>query len=89
MASASGTQVDEPFEQWRVATATLAAAEARDPYSVEIEHLANAVIAARVALTQARIAVGWTPEEDELGRLAKDEKLVKQGLGAVEKFLPT
>jgi hypothetical protein len=88
VATESSTPASEPFEQWQVATARLAKAEADNPYSVELERLADAVLDARLALSQARIEDGWTPEDDQLNRLAVDTRLVKQKLGEIEAFLP-
>ena len=47
--------LDTLLHRWQVASAALAAAEARDPYSYEIDELADAVIAARIALTEAGV----------------------------------
>lgn len=47
--------LDMLLDRWRVASHALAEAEARDPYSDEIDELADEVVAARVALTEAGV----------------------------------
>ena len=47
--------LDMLLHRWRVASDTLAESEARDPYSDEIDELADEVVAARVALTEAGV----------------------------------
>jgi hypothetical protein len=47
--------LDLLLHRWRVASAALAEAEARDPYSDEIDELADEVIEARVALSEAGV----------------------------------
>ena len=47
--------LDMLLHRWRVASDTLAEIEARDPYSDEIDELADEVVAARVALTEAGV----------------------------------
>jgi hypothetical protein len=56
-----GPHSDLPFQRWWAAVAALAEAEQRDPRGVEVDGLANEVIAAGLALTQARIADDWGP----------------------------
>jgi hypothetical protein len=43
------------LHRWQAASAALADAEARDPYNDEVDDLADEVIAARVALTEAGV----------------------------------
>ena len=47
--------LDLLLHRWQAASAALAEAEARDPYSDETDELADEVIAARVALTKAGV----------------------------------
>jgi hypothetical protein len=84
----TGPQSDLPFRRWREAIAALAAAERDDPYSLETDQLAADVIAARLVLTQARVADGWTLPEIAADQLATDAWILKQGIGAVAAFLP-
>jgi hypothetical protein len=43
------------LRRWQVASAALIEAECRDPYSYEVDDLADEVLAARVALSQAGV----------------------------------
>jgi len=45
--------LDVLLHRWQLASAALAAAEAQDPYSYEVDEIADEVIAAKLALTQA------------------------------------
>jgi hypothetical protein len=47
--------LDVLLHRWQVASAALADAEARDPYSYEVDEIADEVIAAKLALTQAGV----------------------------------
>jgi hypothetical protein len=47
--------LDLLLHRWQAASAALAEAEARDPYSYEIDELADEVIEARVALSEAGV----------------------------------
>jgi len=48
-------ELDLLLHRWHVASAALAEAEARDPYSDDVDELADAVIDARLALSQAGV----------------------------------
>ena len=47
--------VDELLRRWQRASAALLEAERRSPYSLEVDEIADEVIAARLALTQAGV----------------------------------
>lgn len=47
--------LDALLRRWQLASAALMAAERRDPYSYEVDDIADEVIAARLALTQAGV----------------------------------
>ena len=47
--------LDLLLHRWRVAAAALAKAEACDPYSFDVDELADAVIGARLALSEAGV----------------------------------
>ena len=47
--------LDELLRRWQRASAALMEAERRAPYSLEVDELADEVIAARLALTQAGV----------------------------------
>jgi hypothetical protein len=47
--------LDELLRRWRRASAALMEAERRAPYSLEVDEIADEVIAARLALTQAGV----------------------------------
>ncbi|HTC68398.1 MAG TPA: hypothetical protein VK662_02420 [Acidothermaceae bacterium] len=47
--------LDELLRRWRRASAKLTEAERRAPYSLEVDDIADEVIAARLALTQAGV----------------------------------
>ena len=47
--------LDLLLHRWRAASAALAEAEVRSPYSFEVDELADEVIEARLALTQAGV----------------------------------
>jgi hypothetical protein len=47
--------MDALLRRWQVASAALMDAECRDPYSDEVDDLADEVLAARLALTQAGV----------------------------------
>lgn len=51
----TNVDLDGLLHRWQVASAALTAAEARDPYSYEVDELADEVIAAKLALTQAGV----------------------------------
>jgi hypothetical protein len=47
--------LEELLRRWQRASAALMEAERRAPYSLEVDDIADEVIAARVALTQAGV----------------------------------
>lgn len=47
--------LDVLLQRWQVACAALEQAEARDPYSYEVDEIADEVVAAKLALTQAGV----------------------------------
>ena len=47
--------LDVLLHRWQVAAAALEQAEANDPYSYEVDEIADEVIAAKLALTQAGV----------------------------------
>jgi hypothetical protein len=47
--------LDLLLQRWEAASAALAKAEARDPYSDEVDELADEVLAARVTLSEAGV----------------------------------
>jgi len=47
--------LEELLRRWRRASAALMEAEHRAPYSLEVDEIADEVIAARLALTQAGV----------------------------------
>jgi hypothetical protein len=47
--------VNALLRRWQVASAALLEAECRDPYSFEVDDLADEVLAARVALSEAGV----------------------------------
>jgi hypothetical protein len=47
--------LDELLRRWQRASAALMEAERRAPYSFEVDEIADEVIAARLALTQAGV----------------------------------
>ena len=83
----AGPPSDRPFRRWQDAVAALADAEKRDPYGPDADRLALEVIAARLALTQARIADGWTPHHVVVESAAADAVLLTQGSGAIDRVV--
>jgi hypothetical protein len=61
--------------RWQLASASLMVAERRDPYSYEVDDIADVVIAARLALTHAGVR--------DIAALAEGrQKLLVQAYGA-------
>jgi hypothetical protein len=83
-----GPSSDLPLQRWRAAVAALAQAERIDPRGLDVDRLANEVIAARVALIQVRIADGWTPTDAARDESASDALLLRQPLGFIAQLLP-
>jgi hypothetical protein len=69
---------DVPFRRWQAAVANLTESERRAPHGIEADRLAEEVIAARLALTKARIADGWQPHDGALARARADELLISE-----------
>jgi hypothetical protein len=80
----AGLPSDRPFRRWQDAVGALADAEKRDPYGPDADRFAVEVIAARLALTQARIADGWTPHQAVVVSAAADAVLLTEGTGAID-----
>ena len=69
-------QSDRPFRRWQIALAALNEAEKSNPHHFDVDVLAAEVIAARLALTQARIADGWAPHDAAQEAAAADVLLL-------------